>query len=96
MDLTLVAASSVLFVGVGYAFVRRARRSRVVVWALVCASLFALSTRDLFRSRERSRPGRTPSDGRSDRSAGRADATDDGSRPPLVARLRRRVGGWFG
>lgn len=95
MELTVLVASSVLFVGVGYVFVRTARRSRVVVWTLVCASLFALSTRDLFRSRERGPPERTPSDGPPDRPARRADGADDQSRPPLVGRLRRVVGSWL-
>lgn len=56
MELTWIAAASLLFVGVGYAFVQRVPRPRVVRWSLICASLFALATRDLFRPRERGPP----------------------------------------
>lgn len=56
MELTWIAAASLLFVGVGYAFVQRAPRPRFVRWSLLCASLFALATRDLFRPRERGPP----------------------------------------
>lgn len=56
MELTWIAAASLLFVGVGYVFVQRAPRPRFVRWSLLCASLFALATRDLFRPRERGPP----------------------------------------
>jgi hypothetical protein len=128
MDLTWVAAASFLLVGVGYAFVQQSRRFRVVCWVLLCASLFALSTRDLFRTRERGPPARTTNDARSeddaptkdgeterpgdrtrrpnesrtrrgdsaDRPAATSDAGDERERPPLAARVRGRVAGWFG
>jgi hypothetical protein len=108
MDLTWVAATSFLLVGVGYAFVQTAQRFRVVCWVLLCASLFALSTRDLFRTRERGPPasvasGESPnrsdgsgmeSDEATDRPTARAD--DDRGRPPLAARVRGRVARWLG
>lgn len=96
MELTLLAGSSVLAVGVGYALVRTARRTRPVVWAMVCASLIALSTRDLFRSRQRGRPESRSRHPSANRSRAVTDGGDDSTRSSLVARLRRRVGGWFG
>jgi hypothetical protein len=110
MDLTWVAATSFLLVGVGYVVVQTADRFRVVCWALLCASLFALSTRDLFRTRERGPPATTASGeptNRSDESATRADesadrptartgAADERDRPPLAARIRGRVARWLG
>ncbi|WP_135851610.1 hypothetical protein [Halorussus salinus] len=72
MQLTWLALASVLAVGVGYVAVRRARRLAVVDWTLLCGSLFALATRDLFRTRERARPahgGESATDGASRRSA---------------------------
>lgn len=60
MELTWLVASSMLFVGVGYGFLKRARRPRVVCWTLLGTSLFALATRDLFRSREQNRPATSP------------------------------------
>ena len=112
MELTWVAAASLLFAGVGYAFVQRAPRPRFVVWSLLCASLFALATRDLFRPREQNRPaaGATPSDAPADRDDpptdlpderpvtpdDTADADGERTRTPLFVRLRSRVAGWLG
>lgn len=93
MELTWLVASSVLVVGSGYAFLRRAKRFRVVGWTLLGASLFALATRDLFRSRERGRPAPTPGGG-STRAPDRTD--DERQRTPILKRLRRRLGGWLG
>jgi len=111
MDLTWVAATSFLLVGVGYAFVQTAHRFRVVCWVLLCASLFALSTRDLFRTRERGPPAPTasreeptrpdddsatrPGESPSRRTA-RADAADERDRPPLAARVRGRISSLLG
>src|SRR6056297_2024224 len=72
MQLTWLVLASVLAVGVGYVAVRRARRPAVVDWTLLCGSLFALATRDLFRTRERARPAH-----------GDESATDGGSRQPV-------------
>jgi hypothetical protein len=56
MQLTWLLPASLLFLGVGYVVVRRAPRPEFVNWTLLGATLFALATRDLFRSRERGRP----------------------------------------
>ena len=112
MELTWLAGTSLLLVGVGYAFVQRAPRFRLVCWGLLCASLFALATRDLFRPHEQGPPAssadspsrsddrtdsneRPGSDDRTD-SNDRIDSADERDRPPLFARLRVRVAGWFG
>ncbi|NHN58098.1 MULTISPECIES: hypothetical protein [Halorussus] len=96
MDPTWVIAAAVPLVGAGYVFARRARRSRVVCWTLLGASLFALATRDLFRSREQARPVASPVDEQPDRSTDRPRTdSDDPRRTPLFARLRRRVAGWL-
>ncbi|WP_435179653.1 hypothetical protein [Halorussus sp. AFM4] len=89
------AIAAIPLVGVGYVFARRARRTRVVCWTLLGASLFALATRDLFRSREQARPVSQPA-----RSPNRATDRprtdgDEARRTPLFARLRRRVAGWL-
>ena len=97
MDPTWAIAAAIPLVGVGYVFARRARRTRIVWWTLIGASLFALATRDLFRSREQARPV-PPSVGESaSRSTDRTRTdTDERRRTPLFARLRRRVAGWLG
>jgi len=72
MQLTWLVLASGLAVGVGYVAVRRARRLALVDWTLLCGSLFALATRDLFRTRERARPahgGESATDGASRQSA---------------------------
>jgi hypothetical protein len=92
MKLTWVLAS-VLFVGVGYAFVQRAPRPRFVVWSLLCAALFALATRDLFRPRGNGPPASNATDATTPLSDRRE--TDERRRTPLFARLRRRVGAWL-
>ena len=81
MKLLWVAVSSLLLVGTGYAVARRVEYSPIVAWALLCTSLFVLSTRDLLRSREHGRPvtdAKTASDERGDarsdpRPSGRGD-----------------------
>jgi len=78
MRLTWLVLASVLAVGVGYVAVRRARRLAVVDWTLLCGSLFALATRDLFRTRERARPAHGES------------ATDGGSRQSADSRSANR------
>ena len=107
MELTWLALASLLFVGVGYAFVQRAPRPRFVRWSLLCTSLFAHATRDLFRPRERGPPPTeatettspdaptTPAD--EPTTPPTPDRPDpDARRPaPLFARLRRRFAGWF-
>ena len=96
MDPTWAIAAAIPLVGVGYVFARRARRSRVVCWTLLGTSLFALATRDLFRSREQARPV-PPSVGESaSPSTDRTRTDDERRRTPLFARLRRRVAGWLG
>ncbi|WP_132057722.1 hypothetical protein [Halorussus amylolyticus] len=96
MELTWFAGSSVLLLGVGYVCARRASRSPPAVWLVICGSLFALSTRDLFRSRERGRPRSEDDDRSRERPVARADASDERPELPTVVRLLRRVGGWFG
>lgn len=93
MELTWIAAASLLCAGFGYVLVRRAKRFRVVCWTLLGASLFALATRDLFRSREQGRPSPTPQAG-SSRTSDRGD--DERQRVPFRKRLRRRLGSWLG
>jgi len=102
MELTLLAGVAVLAVGVGVAAVRKARRTRPVVWALVCASLIGLATRDLFRPRRREDSETTARDRPTSPNPAVTDGGDE-SRPPddaarssLAARLRRRVDGWLG
>ncbi|NEU57349.1 hypothetical protein [Halorussus sp. MSC15.2] len=98
MELTWLVASSILLVSVGYGFLRRARRTRVVCWTRLGASLFALATRDLFQSRERGRPAASPvgeSATRAERTRTERAQTDDERRTPLFVRLRRRVAGWL-
>lgn len=87
MELTWLFATSVLLFGGGYVFLQRAPRPRFVGWTLLGASLFALATRDLFRSRQQGRPKVS-----SRESPGR---DDDRRRTPLFARLQRRVAGWL-
>ncbi|WP_135825645.1 hypothetical protein [Halorussus ruber] len=95
MEPTVLVTSSLVCVGLGYALLRRAMRFWAVRWALLGASLFALATRDLFRSRERSRPtaAATPR-GAANRATDRAD--DERQRAPMLKRLRRRLGSWLG
>lgn len=105
MELTWVAAASLVFVGVGYAFVQRAPRPRFVRWSLVCASLFALATRDLFRPRERGPPATEVTETEvTETEATTTDVTtnlpdqtgaDERRRTPLLGRLRSRIVGWF-
>lgn len=91
MELTVLAVSSVFLVGVGYAAVQKAQQSPLVAWTLVCASLFALSTRDLFQSRERGFPDSESTDGRTADGRTAADSQTDpsprtaASRPPARA-----------
>jgi len=91
MELTWVAAGSALLVCLGYVSVRAAHRLRPVCWLVLCASLFALATRDLFRPRQRGQPvselGESASESTNDRTAHTTE---------LVARLRRRVADWLG
>jgi hypothetical protein len=91
MELTWVAAGTVLLVCAGYVSVREAHRLRPLCWLVLCASLFALATRDLFRPRQRGQPvseaGESGSESTADRTARPAE---------LVARVRRRVGDWLG
>jgi hypothetical protein len=95
MQLTWLVLASVLAVGVGYVAVRRARRLAVVDWALLCGSLFALATRDLFRTRERARPTHTgresAADGASRRSAS-GQSANRSSRSPSETRRPNRAG----
>ncbi|WP_276300607.1 hypothetical protein [Halorussus lipolyticus] len=93
MELTWIVASSLLCAGFGYVFVRRAKQFRVVCWTLLGASLFALATRDLFRSRQQGRPSPTPREAPS-RAPDRGD--DERQRVALLKRLRRRLGSWLG
>lgn len=96
MEPAWIVPACLLAVGVGYALVRLARRSRTVTWALVCASLVALSTRGLFRERRQGGPKSPPVDG--SRPPARGPATTDGGEEPtwpLMARLRRRVVSWL-
>jgi len=95
MDLTLVAAGSLLLVGTGYAVVRRAHRFRIGWRALVCVSLFALATRDLFQPRERRSPAQRGDDQRADATRDRSAGETRSTRSPLLARLRRRFAGWL-
>ncbi|WP_137283382.1 hypothetical protein [Halorussus salinisoli] len=100
MELTWLVASSILFVGVGYGFVQRAQRTRAVGWTLLGASLFALATRDLFRSREQGRPVAKPANDSPTRPpdrprTDRTQTDDERRRTPLFGRLRRRVAGWL-
>ena len=88
MDLTWVAAASFLLVGVGYAFVQTAHRFRVVCWVLLCASLFALSTRDLFRTRERGPPATGASGEPTNRPDGESVTRSDDSGTRRGARKR--------
>jgi hypothetical protein len=102
MELTWLAGTSLLLVGVGYAFVQKAPRFRLVCWGLLCVSLFALATRDLFRPHEQGRPASTADADSPARSDDRTDSDDptrsddERDRPPLFARLRGRLFGWFG
>lgn len=104
MDLTWAVAASLLVVGTGYAFVRTAHRLRVVRWGLLCASLFALATRDLFRPYEPNRPTVTADDltrNRSDPESSNTrtddtDSDDDRARNALFVRLLRRIASWLG
>lgn len=102
MELTWLAGTSLLLVGVGYAFVQKAPRFRFVCWGLLCVSLFALATRDLFRPHERGRPAPASSAESPTRPDDRTDpddrtvSDDERDRPPLFARLRGRVAGWLG
>jgi hypothetical protein len=93
MELTSLAAASLFLVGFGYVFVRRVKRLRVVCWTVLGVSLFALATRDLFRSRERGRPAAAPRRA-TNRTTKRTD--DERQRTPLLKRVRRRLGGWLG
>lgn len=95
MDLTWLVGTSLLLVGIGYAFVQKAPRFRLVCWSLLCASLFALATRDLFRTREQGRPAPRGSDVTRRRAPDRPDH-DEKRRPSLFARLRRRIASWRG
>ena len=92
MELTWVAAASLLTVGVGYAFFQRVQQSPLVVWALIGAALVVLSTRDLLRSRDRHRAGTSP---RESQKNVRRDAGNVRESPTLAARLLRRVGRWL-
>lgn len=84
MELTVLAVSSVFLVGVGYAVVQKAQQSPLVVWTLICASLFVLSTRDLFQSRERGLPDSEPTGDAPDRRTA-SDRRTAASRPPARA-----------
>ncbi|MFC4552219.1 MULTISPECIES: hypothetical protein [Halorussus] len=95
MELTWVAAASVLTVGVGYAFFQRVQQSPLVVWALIGAALVVLSTRDLLRSRDRHRAGMPPRESEEPERNVRRDAGNVRERPTLTARLLRRVGRWL-
>jgi len=90
MQLTWLIPASLLFVGVGYVVVRRAPRPRVVNWTLLGAALFALATRDLFRSRERGRPapgaGEPPTETASGRATRRSANRSAPNRPPANQR----------
>ncbi|WP_158057551.1 hypothetical protein [Halorussus halophilus] len=90
MELSWVLASSFLVVGIGYVFVKRAQYSRVVVWALLCSSLFVLSTRGLFRSREHTRP---VTDSDTERTRITERPRPDERRPSLRTRVLRRLAG---
>lgn len=89
MELTWLALSSVLLLGVGYAFVQRAQRSALACWLLLGASLFVLATRDLLRSREQNRPGPT------ELSADETPERTDRVRPPVFEWIRRYLAGWL-
>lgn len=93
MELSWVAAGSVLLVGVGYVSVRQATRFRLVCWIVLCVSLFALATRDLFRPRNTGRVTADTDDKTADRINDRGSAD---RRTPLLTRLGRRIVGWFG
>ncbi|UPV99390.1 hypothetical protein M0R88_12745 [Halorussus gelatinilyticus] len=96
MQLTWLVLASVLLVGVSYVAVRRARRPRVVDWTFLGASLFALATRDLFRTREQARPAHARRESAAESATRRPSRDDDDpQRTPLFARLRRRVAGWL-
>jgi len=95
MQLTWLIPASVLLVGVGYVVVRRAPQPRVLDWTLLGAALFALATRDLFRSREQGYPSSVARESRGDAANRRTDRGDDPQRTPVFARLRRRVAGWL-
>ena len=84
MELTVLAVASVFLVGVGYAVVQKVQQSPLVVWAFICASLFVLSTRDLFQSRERGLPDSESTDGTPDRRTV-PDRRAAASRPPARA-----------
>jgi len=102
MELTLLVGAAIVAIGAGFLAARRVRRTRPVVWALVCGSLLGLATRDLFRPRRREEPRTTSRDRPTNRSravtdgGGESGPPDDAARSSLTARLRRRVGGWLG
>lgn len=96
MKLLWVALSSLVVVATGYAVARRVEYSPIVDWALLCTSLFVLSTRDLLRSREAGRPvtdAETTSgergDARSDARPTRRDERRTSVRTWLLSRLAR-------
>ncbi|WP_135830578.1 hypothetical protein [Halorussus halobius] len=95
MELTWVAAGSALVVGLGYVSVRAAHRLRPVCWLVLCASLFALATRDLFRPRERGHPASGANEAASESPTDQR-RTADGRRTELISWLRRRVADWLG
>lgn len=101
MDLTVIAVTLAVAVGGGFAVVTVRGRPSVLAWARVGGKLFLLATRDLFRSRDRSRTNRqyaAESDGDRPESSERIGA-DVPQRTGVVARVResaRAVTGWFG
>lgn len=94
MELTWLVTTSLLLVGLGYVFVQNVPRPRFVCWGLLCASLFGLATRDLFRPHERGRPRPGSTDRGPERSANRPD-DHESRRRPVFARVRRRVVRWL-
>ncbi|PSP55992.1 hypothetical protein BRC82_03225 [Halobacteriales archaeon QS_1_67_19] len=95
MELTWLALTSVLLLGVGYAFVQRAQRSRFVCWFALTLALFGLATRDLLRFREQNRPGSTSGIAAGEHAGGTDPEKRERRRPPLFARLLQRVAGWL-
>ena len=92
MELTWVAAASLVTVGVGYAFVQRLQQSPLIVWTVLAATLFVLSTRDLLRSREQLGTGGSPREASTDSSPTRRSVPPTDS-PPTDAENRRRDAG---
>lgn len=97
MELTWVAAASLVSVGVGYAFVQRMQQSPLVVWTVLATTLFVLSTRDLLRSREQLGTGGSPSEEPTDSvlagpSVSATDATPTDATPTDAEDRRRDAG----